>query len=587
MTEKEKVKVLMELRPSLEGFAGIPQETRLVFSSLNNLANVDVTGLIIHPVRRLWPGLRRGFFAGLLRPHRRVHKLSRVAISVKVDPIRTWYDRSLNFLTKKFHVQYYCFLASLGIGIKVYDFDAKNFSDFIWSTMFSKTLPIKDFEKISKARYATIEPSWELLNKVSIQKMRMLGPSQTLSKISTQDYDVLLAQTPFPGVVARNTQLVVRYHDAIPIFLPHTISNSQVHQHTHMANLVSNYRKGVFVCTSSATRGDLLEMFPSLEDRSVVIPDTVSHEYFQEAGNPSYLANIIRNHICPETEPKFLTSREKENFYHRNLTLKALRYIMMVSTLEPRKNHSKLIGAWDYLKNHGMSDLKLVLVGERGWEYTRILEAIAPWQQRGELFHLHRIPSAQLRVLYNSAAAVICPSVAEGFDLSGIEAMLCGGAVVASDIPVHREVYGNACEYFNPYSAFDQARAIEKVIHPDNADRRADLIEAGLKHSPRYRRENIEPYWHNFFEQVRAGAFKKNILGKFAFPGFTDIRPKRFWNSIWAGNNGHSPDRLDNAMNQHLLSRTRDELNGRRHSENPAKIELDTGDDHMRELSAK
>ena len=517
--EKKKLRVLMELRPTLEGFAGIPQETRLVFLSLNKMDNVETTGLINHGGRRLWPGLRRGPFAKLLRTHRRVHKLSRLAISVKVDPIGNWWDQALNFLTKKFTVQHYSFLASMGIGIRIYDFDAADFGDFVWQSMFSKTLPAREYETIRNARFATVEPSWDLLNRVSIKKMRMVGPSHKTVQLNTHGFDVFLTQTPFPGAVAPKTQLVVRYHDAIPIFLPHTISESRTHQHAHMANLVANHKSGIFACTSSATRSDLLKIFPALEDRSVVIPDTVSHEYYEEEGNHEYISNIVRNHICVETEPKFLTSREKENFYRRSLMSEPLRYIMMVSTLEPRKNHSKLIAAWDYLKNHGMNDLKLIIIGTPGWDYNRILDSMTPWQQRGELFHLQGVPSGQLRVLYNAAQAVICPSVAEGFDLSGIEAMLCGGAVIASDIPVHREVYRDACVYFNPYSALDQAKAIERVIHPDNREQRRQLVAAGLRHAPRYKLENIQPYWDDLFEKIRAGAFKP-LLSKPFFHGW-------------------------------------------------------------------
>jgi len=339
--------------------------------------------------------------------------------------------------------------------------------------------------------------------------MRLVGPPKSATLINTRNYDVFLSQTPFPAVVSRKTQLVVRYHDAVPILMPHTIKNARFHQHVHMANLLQNSRRGLFACVSEATRSDLLKIFPQLENRSLVIPDIVSHEYYPEMGNQSYIANIIRNHIRPDTEPKFLTSREKENFYVRHLNGKTLRYLLMVSTLEPRKNYPKLIAAWDYLKNHGMSDLKLIIVGQLGWEYSRILESMAPWQQRGELFHLHCVPSGKLRVLYNGAAAVVCPSVAEGFDLSGVEAMLCGGAVIASDIPVHREVYGNACRYFDPYSTLAQAKAIESVIHSECAERRQQLIEAGLKLAPRYLRASVEPLWCNFFEKIRSGAFKK------------------------------------------------------------------------------
>lgn len=511
----------MELRPALEGFAGIPQETRLVFSLLNQLDNIELTGLINHPNRRLWPGLWKGLSTKYIKPYQRAHKLSRVAISVKTDPVGNWWDRVSTYCRKKLSVQNYSFLANLGVGIRIYNFDASDFGDFIWQSVFSKTLPPREYDTIRNARFANVQPSWDMLNKVTMKKMKM--PFNRTNRLNSQDYDIFVSQTPFPCSLPSRTQLVVRYHDAIPIFLPHTISNSRVHQYTHMANLVANSKKGLFVCTTYATRCDLLKIFPKLENRSVVIPDIVSHEYYLEVGNPKYVANIIRNNICPETEPKFLTSREKENFYHRNLLSKPLKFLMMVSTIEPRKNHAKLIGAWDYLKNHGMSDLKLVLVGEMGWEYTRIVESMVPWQQRGELFHIHRVPSGQLRILYNAAEAVICPSVAEGFDLSGIEAMLCGGAVVASDIPVHREVYGNSCQYFNPYSTLDQAKAISNVIDPDLQSHRQKLVEAGLKHAPRYQKANIEPLWSDFFEKVQANAFK---------PAKASIFPRLRWRAV-------------------------------------------------------
>jgi glycosyltransferase involved in cell wall biosynthesis len=276
-----------------------------------------------------------------------------------------------------------------------------------------------------------------------------------------------------------------------------------------MAALYRNHFRGIFACTSEAVRGDLLKMYPELEYRSVVVNDIVSHEYYLDECSSDYRSNIIRSNICSTTEPKFLNPREKQNFYERNLQNKSFPYIMMVSSLEPRKNHLKMIGAWDYLKNNGMPDLKLIVVGELGWDYENILEAMAPWQLRGELYHLHRVPSPQLRLLYNGAAAVVCPSLNEGFDLSGIEAMLCGGAVVASDIPVHREIYGDACGYFNPYSTLEMARAIREVIAPEAAGRRQELVDIGLAHAPKYRRESLAPQWREIFERLRGGDFTR------------------------------------------------------------------------------
>jgi glycosyltransferase involved in cell wall biosynthesis len=505
--KKEKLRVLMELRTCFEAYAGIPQETRLVFRSLRTLANIEATGLINHQSRRLGPGLGPGLFGRPLKPHRALTRLSRLAISTKADPMPTHLGQMWRYMERRLDAQLTRWGGICGKKIKVYGFDASEFGDFVWQTLFSKTLPASDYEMIREALYASIRPSWDVLNRIAVQRMQSIVKWWPLPELDTRKYDVFLSQVPWPTRVSPNTQLLVRYHDAIPVFLPHTIRNAPTHNAIHMAGL-QHCRSARFVCTSEATRSDLLKIYPAVEKRSVVIPDTVSHEYYEEKAGEGYVANTIRTYLHPGTEPKFHTMREKERFYERHLSSGPLRYLLLVSTLEPRKNHGKLIAAWDYLTNHGMPDLKLVFVGNAGWDTEPILASMSSAQEHGELFHLHGVPCGQLRILYREAAAVVCPSVCEGFDLSGIEAMLCGGAVVASDIPVHREVYGNACEYFDPYSTIDLAKALERVIAPEFALRREELVEAGLRHSPRYKSENIQPCWQELFDRIRAGDFK-------------------------------------------------------------------------------
>jgi glycosyltransferase involved in cell wall biosynthesis len=505
--DKNKLKILMDLRPCLDGFAGIPQETRLIFRGLNRLEEIELTGFINHGSRLLWPGLpQRHFFGFIQKQHKKVYRLSRLALSVKTDPLELWLSKAVHYINKKIEKQKLIASGLTGFKIPVYDFDARHFGDFIWQTLFSKTLAARDFEDIRNARFASMRPPQSILDQVSASMMRWQLSS--VPTLDTRRYDIFLSQEPWPSNLPKSTQLVVRYHDAICVFLPHTVQNARNHQSFHMANLKANHKRGIFACTSAATRKDLLKILPYLERRSVVIPDIVSHEYYQQSGSREYVANIIRNTVSEETEPKFLTNREKDFFYQRNVISKPISFVLMVSTLEPRKNHMKLMRAWDYLKNNSLPDLKLVLVGSLGWDTSKIVDTMAPWQQRGDLFHLQRVPSGQLRILYNAADAVICPSVAEGFDVSGMEAMLCGGAVAASDIPVHREIYGNSCEYFNPYSMRDMAKAIENVIHHDRRNRREELITTGLKHAPQYRESNIIPLWQHLFERIREREFE-------------------------------------------------------------------------------
>ena len=174
----------------------------------------------------------------------------------------------------------------------------------------------------------------------------------------------------------------------------------------------------------------------------------------------------------------------------------------MVCTIEPRKNHLTLLDAWELLRSQGFEGLNLVFVGSLGWDHKAILDRFSAWLQRGGLHLLEDVPSTDLRLLYRHASATVCPSFGEGFDFPGIEAMRCGGVVAASDIPVHRGVFGDACEYFSAYSAKDLARAVEALISNGSQPRRDALVEEGGRVAAQYLPERIMPLWGEFLRNV-------------------------------------------------------------------------------------
>jgi glycosyltransferase involved in cell wall biosynthesis len=312
---------------------------------------------------------------------------------------------------------------------------------------------------------------------------------------------VLIAETPYPGRASRGTQLVVRYHDAVPLLMPHTIRNRAQHRAAHFHALRRNARDGAwFACVSDATRADLLSVLPELEARTVTIPNMVLERPDSEIGPATRVPEVVwsrKNRAAPHGGGASVPPQD--------LTDGALNYLLMVSTIEPRKNQAALLDAWELLRFAHHPDLHLVCVGGLGWQHDEIVERLAPWLQRGGVHLLNDVPASDLRTLYRHARATVCPSFAEGFDYSGIEAMQCAGAVVASDIRVHRDVFAHAAEYFNPYAVPELVAALQRVIDPANGARRAELVAAGRDVAARFRPQAVMPLWRDFLERVKAG----------------------------------------------------------------------------------
>ncbi|MFN7139443.1 MAG: glycosyltransferase [Limisphaerales bacterium] len=214
---------------------------------------------------------------------------------------------------------------------------------------------------------------------------------------------------------------------------------------------------------------------------------------------------MVRSRLYEESEllPKFFSLKDKEVFY-KNALFKGLnKYVLVVSTIEPRKNHMRLLAAWEVIKSQVDADLKMVVVGTLGWDYSLITSSFKPWIDRGELFMLNAVPAPDLRVLYRHAAATVCPSLGEGFDFSGVEAMASGGITVASDIPVHREIYEDAAEYFDPYSTMSLVNALKKVLYaPDAHQLQERMRQRGAEVASRYLPEKILPKWEEFLQRV-------------------------------------------------------------------------------------
>ncbi|MFM8751428.1 glycosyltransferase family 4 protein [Rhabdaerophilum sp.] len=115
-------------------------------------------------------------------------------------------------------------------------------------------------------------------------------------------------------------------------------------------------------------------------------------------------------------------------------------YVIACGTIEPRKNHLLLIQLWRQMVLDGLTPPKLLLVGSRGWKYDTAIKAMADPVLRGRIVEISGLSTTELRALVERAAALLMPSIDEGYGMPLVEALAVGTPVLASDIPVFREV---------------------------------------------------------------------------------------------------------------------------------------------------
>jgi glycosyltransferase involved in cell wall biosynthesis len=150
--------------------------------------------------------------------------------------------------------------------------------------------------------------------------------------------------------------------------------------------------------------------------------------------------------------------------------------VVNVDTIEPRKNLGVLLDAMADLP-----ELRLVQCGGRGWKTGELATRAA---QMPNVRLMGYADDQTVAGLYQTAAVAVFPTIYEGFHLPPLDAMALGCPVVASDIPVHREVLGDAATYFDPRNARALAAAIRRIVADPHE--RARMTARGHERAARY-----------------------------------------------------------------------------------------------------
>ncbi len=142
-------------------------------------------------------------------------------------------------------------------------------------------------------------------------------------------------------------------------------------------------------------------------------------------------------------------------------------FVLFVSTIEPRKNHSMVFDSWLKLRRrHGAEKCpKLVCVGQRGWLNGEAHARLAASEELAEqIIILSNVSDAVLAVLYEACICTLYPSLYEGWGLPVTESLCFGKVPIVSRVASLLEAGGAYAEYFDVNSQRTFMRGVECLV---------------------------------------------------------------------------------------------------------------------------
>lgn len=136
-------------------------------------------------------------------------------------------------------------------------------------------------------------------------------------------------------------------------------------------------------------------------------------------------------------------------------------FFLYVGRLEKKKNTPALVESFSVFKEaHPGDNFKLVLIGNAGFGYDEVKYIIEEYNLTRSVLMPGWVAEEDLPAIFSAATAFIFPSLHEGFGIPVLQAMACGVPALVSDLPVLKEIAGEAALYFNPRDRAAMAAAL-------------------------------------------------------------------------------------------------------------------------------
>ena len=274
--------------------------------------------------------------------------------------------------------------------------------------------------------------------------------------------DLFWLPDPRPVALSPNCKLVATIHDLSPALYRQFFSLKTRFWHKLLRMKKIAERADQIITPSQATASDLERLWNIAADKIAVTPLGVADDL--QKTNPG---KVRQKYNLPE------------------------KFVLSLSTLEPRKNLGTLIKAFSDLKEEIDLPHELVLAGK----VDRKIFAnpgvgggrrdVACNVSTNNAIHFPGFIEEKDKAALLSAADAFCfPSIYEGFGLPALEAMKVGTPLLASNIPAVKEVCGDAAQLIPPKNADAWRVALQKVL--TDAELREKMSKDGLKQAKKF-----------------------------------------------------------------------------------------------------
>jgi glycosyltransferase involved in cell wall biosynthesis len=267
--------------------------------------------------------------------------------------------------------------------------------------------------------------------------------------IDREKFDLFHGTANFLPRTRGPTKRVVSVLDTIPATLPDQVTRSTRHGYLKQKELRPEDQ---LVSISNAALDETLALFDHPREASRVIYLGIDHHLFQPARPGD---------TPPSGDP----------------------YLLTVGMFEPRKNLSRALEAFERLsKNH--PNLRWKLVGGQGFGYDSFVQAVVRSPARSRIDLEGPRGDTELADLYRGAAALLFPTLKEGFGFPVAEALACGTPVAASKIPAVEEAGGDAFVHLDPTNVDSIVEAAEKAAFHEGG--RSARRDRGIAYTRRF-----------------------------------------------------------------------------------------------------